>query len=136
MKKAAVFFVLASLFNFSAFAFSPVRKFISCKGQAEFNKIQIQELLLSSSIIHLKYKVNGSAFEKQYFTTEFMKKNGKTDLREPAYFIGGTESGNKNDYEDISLPHYGNYKDGLGSEVAFNHDGQRVFGDVLCSIAK
>ncbi len=104
-----------------------------CSGQAEYNKILIQKLVISEKEFNIDYSVSGVSFSQHYLTTEYLQKNGSTDANKTAYFMGATKSGQKKDYDDISLPHFGIYRNGgLGSEIAFNHNGDRVFGTVDC----
>ena len=128
MKK--IIYLLTILFTSTA-ALASDPSFL-CSGQAEYNKIIITQVLISKKEITIQYRANGANFSKSYITTEFLEKNGSTDLNKSAYFIGGTKSGLKKDYDDISLPHFGQYRTGLGSEIAFNHDSNRVFGTVDC----
>lgn len=115
----------SSLFSIS----SPV---ITCLGQAEYGAISIERLVIDKHQILIRYSAEGEVVIRRYVTIEFFRRNGSTDLFKRAYFLGGTRSGNPNDSEDISLPHYGQYKTGLGSEIAFNHGSERVFGTVTC----
>lgn len=125
--------VIGFLVSSSAFATGN----IICNGQAEGGSIQIQNLFISKEQMLLKYSVDGGeVIARKYIVTEYFQKNGSTDLRKQAYFIGATKSGSLNDHEDIALPHYGLYKSGLGSEIAFNHENQRVFGTVNCDQQK
>lgn len=104
-----------------------------CSGQAEYNKIIIQKLTISSKSVMLRYSVNGGqSITANYITTEFLQRNGTTDNSKPAYLIGATKSGTSKDYDDIAMPHFGVYKSGLGSEIAFNYNSDRVFGTISC----
>lgn len=103
----------------------------NCQGSAEFGKIIINQVKVQNKDVSLIYTINSKTKIQNYVLTE-RKKNGVTDQNTPAYFIGATRSGDVNDYEDISLPHLGAYKNGIMSEIAFNVEGQRVFGTVEC----
>ena len=129
MKKINMLVVVGALLvSTSSFAAT-----IVCSGKAEGGSIQIQNLTITPQKIDLKYSVDGGAsISRSYIVTEYFIKNGTTDLHKQAYFIGGSKSGAKNDYEDIALPAYGQYKSGVGSHIAFNHGGNRVFGVVGC----
>lgn len=106
---------------------------ISCRGLAEFGKIEILNLEITSSKISLTYTDESSyPIVQKFITTEYMVRNGTTASGRSAYFIGGTKSGAKNDYNDIALPHLGLEKNILTSDLAFNHNGRRVFGTVKC----
>jgi hypothetical protein len=108
---------------------------ISCSGQAEYNQFKISKLTINNKKIVITYsKKDLGVVTKEYITTEFLVPNGGlTDTGGKTVFIGGTKSGRKDDYDDISLPHYGVYKSGLGSEIAFNHGAERIFGTVNCN---
>ncbi len=106
--------------------------FFTCSGTAEYGAVQIHGLQVAGNQVTLVYSVKGGkAITKKYLLTERVL-NGTTDIRMPAYFIGATASGQKNDYEDVSLPHLGQYKQGIGSDIAFNDGNSRVFGSVSC----
>ena len=127
MKNVILFFLTLGTLTASADAI------VKCSGQAEGGSIKIISSVISNKKITINYIVKGSALiTKNYVTTEFFVRNGSTDLNKKAYMIGGTLSGRADDYDDISLPHFGNYKSGLGSEIAFNHGSERVFGTVRC----
>ncbi len=132
MKNTLTIITMLSILSTGVMAASSNPK-IHCSGQAEYGRVEILELDISDKKISIKYSVEGAQpLTNEYITTEFFDKNGRTDLKKPAYAIGGTKSGEKTDYDDISLPHYGLYKSGLGSEIAFNHKSKRVFGTVSC----
>lgn len=102
-----------------------------CEGEAEDGKIRIVQLTISDEAVRLVYSAEEQVTVKAYWVTEW-KRNGHTDVHQPAFFIGGTSSGRLDDSDDIALPHLGWHKTGIGSEVAFNHDSNRVFGNVNC----
>lgn len=121
---------LLTILSTGAKAASPT---FQCTGQAEYNKIIIQALTISNKKVSLQYSVNGGeSITANYITTEFLQRNGTTDISKPAYMIGATKSGNIKDYEDISMPHFGVYESGLGSEVTFNYNSDRVVGTISC----
>jgi hypothetical protein len=127
----AIMSLVTSLSTVSALASSTV---VTCKGKAEYGAVDIKNLVIDQKTIIIQYSVSGGpVLQKAYITTEYFQKNGNTDANQQAYMIGGTKTGAKTDYEDISLPHYGKGRSGLGSEIAFNHEGKRMFGTVLCS---
>jgi hypothetical protein len=102
-----------------------------CTGEAESGTIIIDEISVYQNNVAITFSKD-KKYIQSYILTERMK-NGYTDANNTAYFIGATKSGAKNDYEDMSLPHLGLYKNGsIGSEVAFNLNGKRVFGSVIC----
>ncbi len=132
MKKTILMMVtsLVTILSSGAHAASPT---YTCTGQAEYNKIIIQQLTISHKNVILRYSVNGGeSITANYITTEFMQRNGTTDISKPAYMIGATKSGSAKDYEDIAMPHFGVYESGLGSEIAFNYNSNRVFGTISC----
>lgn len=106
-------------------------KNFSCTGEAEYGKIIINEVIVKQNEVSIVFTVDGAKSTQNYILTERMK-NGTTDANKTAYFIGATKSGAKNDYEDMSLPNLGLYKNGSGSEITFNVKGQKVFGTVQC----
>jgi len=114
--------LLAAKVNLSAF---------TCTGSAEYGNVQITNISVKNLNVLITYSVDNKFTTQKYILTE-KNRNGSTDINQPAYFIGATKSGDKNDYDDMSLPHLGQYKDGFGSEVAFNIKGNRVFGTVTC----
>lgn len=103
----------------------------TCSGTAEYGNVIINEVRLIRDSISITFTVAESQSTQSYVLTE-RHANGSTDAAETAYFIGATKSGAKNDYDDIALPHLGLYKSGIGSEIAFNINGMRVFGTVEC----
>lgn len=106
---------------------------IACKGTAEFGEVKISNLVITEKEIVVDYiDRNKTPHRKKFKTVEYMQKNGKTDINEQAYFIGGSVSGDANDYNDISIAHYGKYQNGLGSDIAFSHEDVRYVGDVQC----
>ncbi len=132
MKKKILLIVtsLATILSSGAHAASPT---YTCTGQAEYNKIIIQQLTITNKNVILRYSVNGGeSITANYITTEFMQRNGTTDISKPAYMIGATKSGSAKDYEDIAMPHFGVYESGLGSEVTFNYNSDRVVGTISC----
>ena len=103
----------------------------TCKGEAEYGKIIINQVNVNQKNVSITFTKETKSTQN-YILTE-TSKNGSTDANNTAYFIGATKSGANDDYEDMSLPHLGLYKDGkIGSEIAFNINGQRVFGTVEC----
>ena len=134
MKKVTLMIgtVLASSFTMASIFSKPVS--YTCSGSAEYGKYKIENLVLSPKKITLTYtEADGTKVNRDYFTLNFMKKNAAlTDTNAQAYIIDGSKSGRANDYDDISLPHFGIYKTGLGSEIAFESKAGRVFGTVNC----
>lgn len=130
-----LFLFLSSFTILSTLSFANARELnlnkISCTGEAENGAIIINEVSVKQNNVSIMFTLAGLKSTQNYIITERMK-NGTTDARNAAYFIGATKSGDKNDYEDMSLPRLGLYKDGLGSEITFNVKGSRVFGTVKC----
>jgi hypothetical protein len=116
----------------TALVASQARADIVCKkGFAETSeaKISIQNLTVSKEKIVLTYTPAGQGqIVKTFITLDYRKPNGSTDRLRNAYFYSGSESGREDDFEDIALPHYGEYKKGLGSEIAFNYKDERAVG--------
>lgn len=129
--RIAIISLLTTFLTVSTFA---AGKVITCMGDAEFGKIKIEELTIKSKMISLRYTVAETAkpVVKTYTITENFLNKQSTDARKPSLFIGATESGKKDDFNDIALPTLGVHLSGLGSEVAFNHESNRVFGTVSC----
>ena len=131
--KKTIILVVTSLITILSVAANAASPTFQCSGQAEYNKIIIQDLTISNKNVTLRYSVNGGeSITVNYITTEFLQRNGTTDISKPAYMIGATKSGSAKDYEDIAMPHFGVYKSGLGSEIAFNYNSDRVFGTISC----
>lgn len=131
--KSFLFLSLFTLFSTSSFANNGELNFknFSCSGDAEYGEVIINKVEVIEKNVSITFTLNGVTSTQKYILTE-LKRNGVTDINKTAYFIGATKSGAKNDYEDMSLPHLGLYKTGMGSEIAFNIKGQRVFGTVSC----
>lgn len=127
-------FILVAIASFSSLANAAsfdLNKF-ACSGSAEYGKVIINSVTVVKTAVAITYTVDQKTATNKYILTEKMK-NGSTDANKTAYFIGATKTGDVKDYEDMSLPHLGLYKDGsYGSEIAFNIDGLRVFGTVNC----
>ena len=108
---------------------------IKCNGQADYGRIEITSLVISDDSIVLKGKDLRAmtSFQKSYVIIE-ENDNFYTDLNKPALFIGANTSGDPEDYsDDMSLSRLGMHRSGFGSDIAFELDGKRVFGEVKCS---
>jgi hypothetical protein len=109
-----------------------------CSGEGEEGKVKIEKLIVDSAKREILLTVLDVAprkrSEKKYILTDWHR-NGITDAGKAATFVGGTVSGDPNDYsDDISIPHLGVYKSGLGSEITFRLAGypHGIVGVISC----
>ncbi len=107
---------------------SAVPKEIVCTGKSEAENISIENLVVTKQKIAINYTRDEKKYFKGYRTRIFLRRNGSTDTREAAHYIEGF-----NDSETAVLPQYGKYKEGLESQVVFDHMGQKIVGVVSCT---
>lgn len=109
---------------------------ITCTGTADYgvviHKLEISEIKLGGQVT-IDYSIKGKKEATNTYVIDYIKSNGRTDIHKQAQMISGTASGEVDDDNNFSLPHFGQYADGLGSEIGFNlPNGDRAFGVINC----